>query len=63
MSTLTNKKNRFNNNIISLAKGEYIMEITKKHLWKLFVICVFIGMIAVAGVIQAAEYDVVILNG
>ena len=39
------------------------MEKTKKRLWTLSIIIVFVGMIAVAGIIQAAEYDVVILNG
>ena len=39
------------------------MEKKTQSLWKLCSVVVFIGMIAIASVAQAAEYDVVILNG
>ena len=39
------------------------MEKTKTYLWKLSVVLVFVGMIAIAGAVQAVDYDTVILNG
>ena len=39
------------------------MEKTKKNLWKLSVVFVFVAMIAITGAVQAADYDIVILNG
>jgi N-acyl-D-glutamate deacylase len=46
-----------------MQEGEHIMEKMKKNLWNLSVVVVVVGMLALTGAAQAADYDIVILNG